>query len=134
MSERIAKNLYWQTETPYGDLEITVNLSKPEKDPKEIAKLKFMKSSSYPKCLLCPENVGYAGRLNHPARQNLRQIPMNLQGEQWYLQYSAGPQTELEQSQDRALCPFESASRSFLRLSALPHVDGRPDVSVTKNA
>ena len=88
MSERIAKNLYWQTETPYGDLEITVNLSKPEKDPKEIAKLKFMKSSSYPKCLLCPENVGYAGRLNHPARQNLRQIPMNLQGEQWYLQYS----------------------------------------------
>lgn len=88
MTERIAKNLYWQTETPYGELEITINLSKPEKDPREIAKLKYMKSSSYPKCLLCPENVGYSGRLNHPARQNLRQIPMNLQGEEWYLQYS----------------------------------------------
>lgn len=88
MEERVAKNLYWQTETPYGNLEITINLSKPEKDPREIAKLKFMKASSYPKCLLCAENVGYAGRLNHPARQNLRQLPLTLQGEEWYLQYS----------------------------------------------
>lgn len=88
MTERIAKNLYWLAPTPYGDLEITVNLSKPEKDPKEIAKLKFMKSSSYPKCMLCIENVGYQGRLNHPARQNLRQIPMHLNHENWYLQYS----------------------------------------------
>ncbi|MCI8633323.1 MAG: galactokinase [Lachnospiraceae bacterium] len=88
MEERVAKNLYWQTPTPYGDLEITINLSKPEKDPREIAKLKFMKASSYPKCLLCPENVGYAGRLNHPARQNLRQLALNLQAEEWYLQYS----------------------------------------------
>ena len=88
MGERIAKNLYWQTATPYGDLEITINLSKPEKDPREIAKLKYLKASSYPKCLLCPENVGYAGRLNHPARQNLRQLPLRLAGEDWYLQYS----------------------------------------------
>lgn len=88
MDERIAKNLYWTSSTPYGDMEITINLSKPEKDPKVIAKLLTMKSSGYPKCLLCPENVGYAGRADHPARQNLRQIPMKLEGEQWYLQYS----------------------------------------------
>ncbi len=88
MTERIEKNLYWTAPTPYGDLEITVNLSKPEKDPREIAKLKFLKSSSYPKCMLCIENVGYQGRLNHPARQNLRQIPMYLNNENWYLQYS----------------------------------------------
>ncbi len=88
MDERIEKNLYWLAETPYGNVEITINLSKPEKDPREIAKLRTMKSAAYPKCLLCPENVGYAGRLNHPARQNLRQIPITLQTEQWYLQYS----------------------------------------------
>lgn len=88
MAERIAKNLYWTSPSRYGDMEITINLSKPEKDPKVIAKLLTMKSSGYPKCLLCPENVGYAGRADHPARQNLRQIPMKLEGEQWYLQYS----------------------------------------------
>ena len=88
MSERIAKNLYWQTQTPYGKLEITVNLSKPEKDPKEVAKLLTVKSAAYPKCLLCPENVGYAGRLNHPARQNLRQLPVRVGGADWYMQYS----------------------------------------------
>ena len=88
MTERVAKNLYWLAPTEYGDLEITVNLSKPEKDPREIAKLKFAKSSSYPKCMLCIENVGYQGRLNHPARENLRQIPMHLNNENWYLQYS----------------------------------------------
>ncbi len=88
MTERVAKNLYWLAPTAYGDLEITVNLSKPEKDPREIAKLKFLKSASYPKCMLCIENVGYQGRLNHPARQNLRQIPMHLNNENWYLQYS----------------------------------------------
>lgn len=88
MDERIKKNLYWTSPSPYGDMEITINLSKPEKDPKMIAKLLSQKSTGYPKCLLCPENVGYAGRTNHPARQNLRQIPMTLEGEQWYLQYS----------------------------------------------
>ncbi|MEN8077900.1 UDP-glucose--hexose-1-phosphate uridylyltransferase [Clostridioides difficile] len=88
MTERIAKNLWWPATTEYGDLEITVNLSKPEKDPKEIAKAKLMKQASYPKCLLCKENVGYAGRLNHPARQNHRIIPIELTNKEWFLQYS----------------------------------------------
>lgn len=88
MTERIAKNLWWPATTEYGDLEITVNLSKPEKDPKEIAKAKLMKQATYPKCLLCKENVGYAGRINHPARQNHRIIPMKLTNKEWFLQYS----------------------------------------------
>lgn len=88
MTERIAKNLYWLADTEYGNLEITVNLSKPEKDPKEIAKAKLVKQSSYPKCLLCVDNIGYAGRLNHPARQNHRVIPLELQGKEWFIQYS----------------------------------------------
>lgn len=88
MTERIAKNLWWPAKTEYGDLEITVNLSKPEKDPKEIAKAKLMKQATYPKCLLCKENVGYAGRINHPARQNHRIIPMKLTNKEWFLQYS----------------------------------------------
>lgn len=85
---RIAKNLYWKAHTEYGALEITVNLSKPEKDPKEIAAAKNAPQSGYPKCLLCVENVGYSGRVNHPARQNHRVIPLNLGGEEWYFQYS----------------------------------------------
>ncbi|MFV9511256.1 UDP-glucose--hexose-1-phosphate uridylyltransferase [Tepidibacillus sp. LV47] len=86
--DRIAKNEHWLTETEYGNLEITINLSKPEKDPKSIAAAQNMKQSSYPKCLLCKENVGYAGRVNHPARQNHRIIPLELNNERWYLQYS----------------------------------------------
>lgn len=86
--ERIAKDLKWQTPTPYGDLDITVNLSKPEKDPKAIAAAKNAPQSSYPKCPLCKENVGYAGRLNHPARQNLRTIPLTLGGSAMMMQYS----------------------------------------------
>ncbi|REE92803.1 UDPglucose--hexose-1-phosphate uridylyltransferase [Paenibacillus taihuensis] len=86
--DRIAKNQYWQHETDYGKLEITINLSKPEKDPKEIALLKTMAPSHYPKCLLCPDNVGYAGRADHPGRQNLRIVPLELQGDAWYFQYS----------------------------------------------
>jgi UDPglucose--hexose-1-phosphate uridylyltransferase len=86
--DRIAKNEHWFAPTAYGDLEITINLSKPEKDPKEIAAAKTAKQSSYPKCLLCKENVGYAGRLNHPARQNHRVIPLELTNRQWFLQYS----------------------------------------------
>lgn len=88
MTQRIAKNLWWPVQTEYGDLEITINLSKPEKDPKEIAKAKLMKQLTYPKCLLCKENVGYAGRVNHPARQNHRIIPMTLGNKDWFLQYS----------------------------------------------
>ena len=87
-TDRIAKNEHWFSSTEYGDLEITVNLSKPEKDPKAIAAAKEFASSSYPTCLLCKENVGFAGRVNHPARQNLRIIPMTLMQEQWFLQFS----------------------------------------------
>lgn len=86
--DRIRKNGYWKHRTPDGELEITVNLSKPEKDPKEIALLKTLPQSNYPKCLLCKENVGYAGRPDHPARQNLRVLPVTLRGEPWFFQYS----------------------------------------------
>lgn len=85
---RIAKDIKWKTETEYGELDITINLSKPEKNPKAIAAAKNAKQSGYPKCLLCPENVGYAGRLNHPARQNHRIIPVDICGEPWGFQYS----------------------------------------------
>lgn len=85
---RIEKNVCWKKASPYGEIDITINLSKPEKDPKAIAAAKTMVQSGYPKCLLCPENVGYAGTLNHPARQNLRIIPLDLCGEAWGLQYS----------------------------------------------
>ena len=87
-TERIAKNMHWYSPTEYGDLEITINLSKPEKDPRAIAAAKHLKASSYPKCLLCKENEGYAGRVNHPARQNHRVIPLTLTNEEWFLQYS----------------------------------------------
>lgn len=87
-TNRIAQNINWKTSTEYGDIDITINLSKPEKDPKAIAKAKDMKETSYPKCLLCKENVGYRGRLNHPARQNLRTIPINLKDTKYHLQYS----------------------------------------------
>lgn len=86
--DRIAKNLHWLADTEYGNIEITVNLSKPEKDPRDIAKAKLAPQSSYPKCLLCKENEGYQGRMNHPARQNHRIIPMTLTNEPWFLQYS----------------------------------------------
>ncbi|MBO9604311.1 MAG: UDP-glucose--hexose-1-phosphate uridylyltransferase [Paenibacillaceae bacterium] len=86
--DRIRKNDYWLTPTAYGELEITVNLSKPEKDPTEIAAERSAPQSHYPKCLLCVENVGYAGRVNHPARQNHRVIPVELDESAWYMQYS----------------------------------------------
>ncbi|MCR4741652.1 MAG: UDP-glucose--hexose-1-phosphate uridylyltransferase [Treponema sp.] len=85
---RVCKDLKWKTKTEYGDLDITINLSKPEKDPKAIAAARNAKQSGYPACLLCKENEGYAGRLNHAARQNHRIIPLKLNGEDWYLQYS----------------------------------------------
>ena len=85
---RIAKDRKWKTHTRYGDIDITINLSKPEKDPKAIAAAAKKKDVSYPSDLLCHENEGYAGRLDHPARQTLRQIPLTLDGEQWYMQYS----------------------------------------------
>ena len=85
---RIKKDLKWTTDTEFGTLDITVNLSKPEKDPKAIAAAKLAKQSGYPKCLLCKENVGYAGRVNHPARQNHRIIPVTINQSDWFFQYS----------------------------------------------
>ncbi len=85
---RIVKDQKWIAPTKYGDLDVTINLSKPEKDPKAIAAAKLAKQSGYPKCLLCMENVGYAGRVNHPARQNHRIIPVTIQDSRWGFQYS----------------------------------------------
>ena len=86
--DRTDKNIIWKVKTEYGDLDITINLSKPEKDPKDIKKAKEMKSTKYPKCLLCKENEGFMGNINHPARQNHRIIPMEFAEEKWFLQYS----------------------------------------------
>ena len=85
---RIKKDMKWQVETDYGMLDITINLSKPEKDPKAIAAAKNAVQCGYPKCLLCKENEGYAGRSNHPARQNHRIIPIEINDTAWFLQYS----------------------------------------------
>ena len=85
---RIKKDLRWKTKTDYGGLDITINLSKPEKDPKAIAAAKSAPQSGYPKCQLCPENEGYAGRMNHPARENHRIVPITVAGANWFLQYS----------------------------------------------
>ena len=85
---RIQKDMRWKTVTDYGTLDITINLSKPEKDPKAIAAAKSAPQSGYPKCQLCVENEGYAGRMNHPARQNHRIIPITIGGQPWCLQYS----------------------------------------------
>lgn len=85
---RIKKDQKWIASTKYGDLDITINLSKPEKDPKAIAAAKNAKQAGYPKCLLCVENEGYAGRVNHPARQNHRIIPVEINGSRWGFQYS----------------------------------------------
>ena len=85
---RIAKDVKWVTETPFGALDITINLSKPEKDPKAIAAAKAAPQSVYPRCQLCRESEGYAGRVDHPARQNHRIIPLTLGGKDWYMQYS----------------------------------------------
>lgn len=87
-TDRIKKDLKWITKTDYGDIDITINLSKPEKDPKAIAAALNAKNSSYPKCQLCPENTGYFGRVNHPARENIRILPITLNNENWYVQYS----------------------------------------------
>nr|WP_326171657.1 UDP-glucose--hexose-1-phosphate uridylyltransferase [uncultured Oscillibacter sp.] len=85
---RIARDVKWVAPTEYGDLDITINLSKPEKDPRAIAAAKAAPQSGYPKCQLCRENEGYAGRINHPARQNHRIIPVVIDGRDWFFQYS----------------------------------------------
>ena len=85
---RISKDMKWTAETEYGDLDITINLSKPEKDPKAIAAARNAKQSGYPKCQLCWENEGYSGRVDHPARENHRIIPVTIQNSKWGFQYS----------------------------------------------
>lgn len=86
--DRIARDVQWKAPTEYGDLDITINLSKPEKDPRAIAAARNLPASAYPRCLLCAENEGYAGRVNHPARQNHRVVPITINGSEWFLQYS----------------------------------------------
>ena len=86
--DRIARDIQWKAPTPYGELDVTINLSKPEKDPKAIAAAKNLPASAYPRCQLCAENEGYAGRVNHPARQNHRVVPITINGSPWFLQYS----------------------------------------------
>jgi len=86
--DRIARDRHWTVDTPYGELEVSINLSKPEKDPKEIAAAKLVKAAGYPKCQLCIENEGYEGTLSHPARENLRIIPVEVAGSRWGFQYS----------------------------------------------
>ncbi len=85
---RVRNDMKWLAETPYGTMDITINLSKPEKDPKAIAAAAKMKAASYPKCALCKENEGYTGRVNHPARENHRIIPITVDNSDWFLQYS----------------------------------------------
>lgn len=87
-TDRIVKDEKWKAQTPYGEIDITINLSKPEKDPKDIANAANQVKSNYPNCLLCQENEGYAGTLSHPARQNHRIIPLSLGGQDYFLQYS----------------------------------------------
>ena len=86
--DRIAKDMQWKAPTEYGELDITINLSKPEKDPKAIAAARNLPASAYPRCQLCAENEGYAGRVNHPARENHRIVPITINGSPWFLQYS----------------------------------------------
>ena len=86
--DRVSKNISWKSASKFGELDITINLSKPEKNPKEIELQKHAKPSVYPKCLLCVENAGYSGNINHPARHNHRLVEMNLANEPWYFQYS----------------------------------------------
>jgi UDPglucose--hexose-1-phosphate uridylyltransferase len=131
--DRVANNLYWLAPTEYGDLEITVNLSKPEKDPREIALLKNAPQSHYPKCLLCIENVGYAGRLNHPARQNLRVIPLELDGDPWFFQYS--PYVYYNEHSiifDQEHRPMKMSKRTFYRL--FDFIDQFPHYFIGSNA
>ncbi len=85
---RVSRDLKWQSPSAYGMLDITINLSKPEKDPKDIAAAKLKPQSGYPKCLLCAENEGYAGNVNHPSRDNHRIIPVKINGRDWFFQYS----------------------------------------------
>lgn len=130
---RVKKDVKWTYASPYGELDITINLSKPEKDPKAIAAAKLLPQSNYPKCLLCHENEGYAGTLRSPARQNLRQIPFTLGGEEWYMQYS--PYVYYNEHcilLSSAHTPMKISRATFAR--ALDFVEALPHYFVGSNA
>jgi len=131
--DRIRKNLKWETPTDFGALEITINLSKPEKDPSEIIKSRFLPESGYPKCLLCKENEGFSGNIKHPARQNLRLIELNLNDENWYMQYS--PYVYYNEhcivlSRDHV--PMKTTENTFKRL--IDFIDYLPHYFIGSNA
>ena len=124
--DRIAKNVRFLHDSPCGELEITINLSKPEKDPRDIAAQRNAKQTGYPRCMLCVENPGYAGRTGFPARQNHRIVPITLGGERWYLQYS--PYSYYNEhciAFNRAHVPMKISRESFVKLfdfvEAFPH-------------
>ena len=133
-ASRIAKNLQWvYHDETYGDTDITINLSKPEKDPRAIAAEKLLPQSGYPQCLLCHENEGYAGTLRHPARQNLRQIPLQLGKDDYYLQYS--PYVYYNEHcivLHAAHCPMKIDRAMFTKL--LSFVDQLPHYFLGSNA
>lgn len=132
-TDRIAKNEEWFVATDYGEIEITINLSKPELDPVAIAAAKKLAQNNYPKCLLCKENAGYAGRVNHPARQNHRIIPVELNEEQWFFQFS--PYVYYN---EHTICfsaehkPMQIAKETFKRL--LQFVETFPHYFIGSNA
>ena len=125
-SERTAKNICWKTSTDYGELDITINMSKPEKDPRDIAKARAVKSTGYPKCLLCRENEGFYGHHGHPARQNIRLVPVELQGKKWYFQYSPYSYYNehcivLDENHVPMLISRETFGNLFAFISLFPH-------------
>ena len=130
---RVKKDMKWKVSSHYGEIDITVNLSKPEKDPKAIAAARSLPQSGYPKCLLCHENEGYAGSLRSPARQNLRQIPFTLGGDIWYMQYSPyvyyNEHCILLSSEHT---PMRITENTFVR--ALDFVDALPHYFIGSNA
>ncbi len=133
MVDRVKQNLEWDKETKFGRYKITINVSKPEKTIEEIQKAKLMKSTAYPKCLLCAENVGFAGHLNHPARQNLRTIPLTLNNEKWQMQYS--PYVYYNEHCiifNEEHVPMKISKETFIRL--LDFVDFLPHYFVGSNA
>lgn len=130
---RISKDVKWQTATDYGNLDITINLSKPEKDPRAIKQAALQKASTYPKCMLCKEAMGYVGRLNYPGRSNHRILPLELASERWYLQYSPyvyyNEHCIVLSSEHR---PMQISEQTFLRL--LDFVDQFPHYCIGSNA
>ncbi len=133
-ADRIARDRRWSVPSPYGDIDISINLSKPEKDPRDIAAAKSAPQTGYPKCLLCPENVGYGGNAaGGPARQNLRQVPFTLGGEKWFLQYS--PYVYYNEHcivLSEAHTPMSIRHETFVRM--LDFVDALPHYFVGSNA